>query len=157
MVTSRPDKTGNPAPPAASARVVSASPTWEDGSGAPGVNAPRLLAADATRNQTRNHGMIRRRVAPGVDAVPVASAASAVRPRRKVRVARKRLIGMIIVVGVSLTITAEAPAEWPQASPAATTDEVSLIAVPLQRPNWWALLPIRCPSTGNRNTAPVDA
>ncbi|MNJ69248.1 hypothetical protein D3C77_655770 [compost metagenome] len=48
--------------------------------------------------------------------------------------AKSNVIGTIISVLASLTITAKSPAVSLYAYPAATTDEVSLIAVPAHKP-----------------------
>ena len=76
------------------------------------------------------------------------------RPRQRARV---NVIGMIASVRVILTIAA-ASSVWlacmpSQAAAAAVTEEVSLIAVPANKPNPSLLSPRRPPSVGNRRAA----
>ena len=53
---------------------------------------------------------------------------------------------------VSLTMREKFPAASEKAYPAATTDEVSLTAVPVQSPNPKSLMPKYFPAMGNRIT-----
>ena len=60
---------------------------------------------------------------------------------------------MIMRVRVSFTMVANWPAASENAKPAATTDDVSLMAVPAHIPNPASLMPSRCPRLGNVKTA----
>ena len=71
-----------------------------------------------------------------------------VRQRAKIRV-----MGMIIRVRVSLTMVAISPAASEKEKPAATTEEVSLMAVPAQTPKPVSLMPKTRPRAGKMKTA----
>ena len=59
-------------------------------------------------------------------------------------------VGMMESVLVNLTIVAKSPAPSENAYPVATTDEVSLTAVPAQIPKASSLIPIALPIIGKR-------
>lgn len=67
--------------------------------------------------------------------------------------AKNKDIGIIIVVRVSFTIVAYCPAALLKAYPAATTEEVSLTAVPAHNPKALSEKPSICPKGGKINTA----
>ena len=58
-------------------------------------------------------------------------------------------VGMIASVRVSFTMVAKSPAASEKAYPVATTEEVSLTAVPAQSPNASSLMPMARPMMGN--------
>ena len=67
--------------------------------------------------------------------------------------ARKRVIGIIINVRVNLTIVASWPAVSLNAKLAATTEEVSFMAVPAHIPKPVSLIPKKWPSGGKMKAA----
>lgn len=79
---------------------------------------------------------------------------------RAVYIAKINVMGTIINVLVSFTMVAKAravlsPAALLQAVPAATTDDVSFMAVPDHIPKPISLIPKRCPNAGKINTATI--
>src|SRR5450756_2360217 len=108
-------------------------------------------------NPIRNHGTSRtaRHGDNGAGAAGAAAAAEmpppappplpgsiAERCLRAVSAARPRQIGMIMSVRTSFTTTAWLAAPAPKVVAVATTDDVSLTAVPAKRPNDCWLIPI---------------
>ncbi|SLI10888.1 Uncharacterised protein [Mycobacteroides abscessus subsp. abscessus] len=77
----------------------------------------------------------------------VGSAASRPAPRRPAR-CRPTHSGTIIRLRTSFTITAKDAATGPKATPAASTEEVSLMAVPAHSPNASSDRPSAWPSGG---------
>src|SRR5664280_474467 len=104
---------------------------------------PTERAAAATRNSTRNVGISFHHTGR----VPASEL-------RWVRHDSYRASGMIASVRVSLTTTATVAAVAPYTVAAATTDEVSLMAVPAHRPNDSCDSPIACPMRGKK-IAPI--
>src|SRR2546423_2078758 len=125
-------------PTPASAVVISASAASESARRASAPISPTVSRTDARTNRTRKRGT------SGRGRLPVPRARSA---------ESASTIGTIRVVRVSFTTTACEPAAWPNANAAATTDEVSLTAVPAQSPKPCWLRSKRRPSGGKRTTA----
>lgn len=70
--------------------------------------------------------------------------------------AKVKTVGMIESVRVSLTIVAKSPAASEKAYPVATTEDVSLTAVPAQIPKASALIPIARPMMGNNTIIAIS-
>ncbi len=71
------------------------------------------------------------------------------------QIANATVIGIIISVLVSLTMTAYEVAAGEKIDAAATTEDMSFTAVPAHRPNACGASDIRCPRVGNVSTAKI--
>src|SRR5436190_1023318 len=125
-------------PTPASAVVIRASAASAIARRASAPTSPSVSSTDASRKKMRKRGT------SGRGRVTRPRARSADSPST---------IGTISVVRVSLTTTACVPAACPNAYAAATTDDVSLTAVPAQSPKPCWLRWKRRPSGGKRTTA----
>ncbi len=122
-----------------------------------GIGRKVFRIAVRTKPST-NHGNIFTMLRFPVDPDAAVSAEAFARSFLVVYTASTRVIGTIIRVLVSLTMVAKPravllPAALLHAAPAATTDDVSLIAVPAHIPKPKSDNPIRCPRGGKIKTA----
>ena len=113
---------------------------------------PRLVRPDMAKKPRMNHGktdfMLTLTLAPSADASFFLS--------RRLMAAKTRTVGMIARVLVSLTMVAKSPAASLNAYPVATTLEVSLTAVPAQRPNAASESPSFRPRIGKTTTITIS-